>query len=76
MQQEIQSAYALYSSGQMQKAINLLKTLINDYPNEAILHNLSGACYSSLGLLDDAVRSYKLALIIKIINIVLIESFI
>jgi len=49
----------------MQKAIDLLKTLIDDYPNEAILHNLSGVCYSSLGQLDDAVRSYKSALIIK-----------
>ncbi len=65
MQKKIQSAYALYSSGQITQALILLKTLVNDYPNEAILHNLSGACYASLGRLDDAVNSYKEALIIK-----------
>jgi len=65
MQKQIQSAYALYSSGQIKKALILLKTLVNDYPNEAILHNLSGACYSSLGHLDEAVSSYREALRIK-----------
>ena len=44
MQKQIQSAFALYSSGQIEKALDLLKTLVNDYPNEAVIHNLSGAC--------------------------------
>ena len=65
MHKQIQSAFALYSSGQIEKALDLLKTLVNDYPNEAVIHNLSGACYSSLGRLDDAVNCYKKALIIK-----------
>jgi tetratricopeptide (TPR) repeat protein len=65
MREEIQSAIALYKSGQTQKAIDLIKILISKYPNEAMLFNLIGVCYSSLNQLNDAVISFKSALIIK-----------
>ena len=65
MQEQINSAVALYSSGQIQKALNLVKSLIKDNSKEAILHNIAGACYSSLGQLTDAIDSFNEAIKIK-----------
>ena len=65
MQEQINSAVTLYSSGQIQKALDLVKSLINDNSKEAILHNIAGACYSSLGQLTDAIDSFNEAIKIK-----------
>ena len=65
MQKQINSAIALYSSGQTHKALDSVKRLIKDNPDEAILHNISGACYSAMGKFEDAINSYKEALTIK-----------
>ena len=55
MQKQINYAVELYSSGQTHKALDLVKSLISDYPKEAILFNISGACYSALGETEDAI---------------------
>lgn len=65
MQNQIESAIALYSSGQPQKALDLIMPLLQDKPKEAILHNICGACYSALGNLKDAINSFNKALLIK-----------
>ena len=65
MQNQIESAIALYSSGQPQKALDLIMPLLQDKPKEAILHNICGACYSALGNLKDANNSFNKALLIK-----------
>jgi Flp pilus assembly protein TadD len=49
MQNQIKSAISLYNSGQFQEALALITGLIKESPREAILHNISGACYSALG---------------------------
>ena len=54
-QSQINSVITLYSNGQIQEALDSVGALIKDYPNEALLYNISGACYASLGQLDDAV---------------------
>ena len=64
-QARIQSVVTLYSNGQVQEALDSVQTLIKDYPKEALLHNICGACYSGLGQLDAAIKSYKQALAIK-----------
>ena len=64
-QVRIQSVVTLYSNGQVQEALDKVQTLIRDYPKEALLHNICGACYSGLGQLDAALKSYKQALAIK-----------
>ena len=51
-QEQIQSVIQLYSSGQLQEALDTAGSLIKDYPNEAMLYNISGACYAGLGQLD------------------------
>ena len=65
-QAQINSVIALFSSGQMQEALDSVETLIKDYPDEVTkLYNIRGACYASLGQLDAAVKRYKKALVIK-----------
>ena len=61
----INSVIELYSNGQIQKALDSLGDLIKDYPNEAILYNISGACYASLVQLDTAVKLYEKAIAMK-----------
>jgi len=64
-QTQVNSVIELYSSGQLQEALDTVEALIKDYSNEAMLYNISGACYAGLGQLDIAVQSYKKALSIK-----------
>ena len=64
-QTEIDSVIELYSNDQIQEALDTVEALIKDYPNEAILYNICGACYASLGQLDTAVKRYEKALDIK-----------
>ena len=64
-QSQIDSVIALYSNGQIQEALDSVGVLIKDYPNEALLYNVRGACYAGLGQLDTAVKSYEKLLVIK-----------
>ena len=65
LQTEINSVIALYSNGQIQEALDSVGALIKDYPDEAILYNISGACYASLVQLDTAVKFYEKAIAMK-----------
>ena len=62
---QINSVIALYSNGQIQAALDAVEALIKDYPNEAMLHNICGACYAGLGQLDTAVKRYEKSITIK-----------
>ena len=62
---EIQSAIVLHSNGQIQEALDIVETLIKDYPEVPLLFNISGACYAGLGQFDTAVMHYEQALTIK-----------
>ena len=64
-QTQINSVIELYSNGQIQEALDTAGALIKDYPNEALLYNICGACYAGLGQLDTAVKRYKRSLAIK-----------
>jgi predicted O-linked N-acetylglucosamine transferase (SPINDLY family) len=65
LQNEINSVIALYSNGQIQEALDSVGALTKDYPNEALLYNISGICYKTIGKLDEAVKSFEKALAIK-----------
>jgi Tfp pilus assembly protein PilF len=54
-----------YSSGQMNEALLGIADLIKDYPNDSLLFNVQGACYSEIGLNDSAITSFKNAIAIK-----------
>ena len=64
-QTQINSVIELYSDGQLQEALDSIETLTQDYPDEALLYNISGACYAGLGQLDTAVKRYEKSLAIK-----------
>ena len=64
-QAQIDSVIALYSNGQVQEALDSVEALIKDYPDEAILHNIGGACHASLGHLDTAIKHYERSLSIN-----------
>ena len=40
---EVESVFALYSSGEFQKAVEVIKSLNSLYPNQPLLFNLIGA---------------------------------
>ena len=62
LQEQINSIIALFSSGQIQEALDAVEALIKDYPDELVLFNISGACYAGLGQLDAAIKRYEQAL--------------
>ena len=64
-QTEINSVIDLFTNGQIQEALDSAGALIKDYPDEAILYNISGACYASLVQLDTAVKFYEKAIAMK-----------
>ena len=55
---KILSVIYFFNSGQIQDAIDTLEALIKDNPNDALLFNMIGGCYVSLGQLDIATVSY------------------
>ena len=50
-----------YSLGQINNAKISVQKLIDDFPNESLLYNILGACYSSAGPLDLAILNFKKA---------------
>ena len=62
---KILSVIYFFSNDQMPDAIDTVEALIKDYPNEALLYNMCGGCYVSLGQLDMAIKNYEKALAIK-----------
>ena len=62
---KINSIIELFSSGHVIKALDTVEILTGQYPNESLLHNISGVCYRATGQLEMAVKSFKKALVIK-----------
>jgi tetratricopeptide (TPR) repeat protein len=63
--EQIDTIISLYSNGNFQKTIEQINLLNNDYPNVPLLFNILGASYSSLGNLDQAIKSFATAVRIK-----------
>jgi len=62
---EINPVLELFTNGQIQEALDALDVLFKDYPDDALLFNIRGACYAGLGQKDAAVESYKKAVLLK-----------
>ena len=62
---KILSVIYFFTSGQIPDAIDTLEALIKDNPNDALLFNMIGGCYASVGQLDIAIKNYEKALAIK-----------
>ena len=63
-QEQIDSLILLYSSGQIEEALNRLESLKKINPKDAVLFNISGACYAKLGEPIIAIKQYDLAIAI------------
>ena len=64
-QEKINSVMELFSNGNYEKALKTLSFLMETYPNNSLLFNIKGACYAGLGQLENAVKSYKKAVLIN-----------
>jgi predicted TPR repeat methyltransferase len=62
---KILSVIYFFTNGQIPDAIDTLEALIKDNPNDALLFNMSGGCYASLGQQDKAIKYYEQAIAIK-----------
>ena len=64
-QEKINSVISLFNNGQIQETLFYVETLINGYPNSALLYNIRASCCREIGQLDDAVKDYERALALK-----------
>jgi tetratricopeptide (TPR) repeat protein len=62
---KINSVIELFSSGHVTEALETVKNLTSQHPNESLLHNISGVCFRATGQLEMAVKCFKKALVIK-----------
>ena len=54
-----------FSKGQILDALEVLKILIKNNPNDALLFNMIGGCYAALGEADMSIQNYEKALALK-----------
>jgi len=59
LKKEIKSIVDIYKSGDLSKAENLAKILINREPNIVFLHNLIGLIYVGMGKINLALKHYE-----------------
>ena len=61
-QAQLNEAMQSYSSGKFQEALYATQFLIKNFPNDPLLFNLIGACYSELGQIEFAINSFEKAI--------------
>ena len=59
---QIDLILSLFTNGKAQEAIDELEPLIKNRPDDAVLFNISGACYAQLGEPIIAMRKYDKAI--------------
>ena len=64
-QTQLDKVMGFYSSGQMNKALDAVGALIEDFPNEYLLFNICGACHSEIGSIQLAIENFKKAISIN-----------
>ena len=63
-QEQIDSVISILSIGNFQEALEKTAILRQQYPDESLLSNISGACYQGLGQFENAIEYYEKAIII------------
>lgn len=64
-QKQLDEVMEFYSQGQIDKAQLLANNLINNFPQESLLYNILGACYSEIGPIDSAIENFEQAIALK-----------
>jgi len=59
--EELNSVYSLYRNSKTKEAIDKINVLNEYYPNTPILFNILGACYESLGELQNSIKAFETA---------------
>ena len=59
---EIDEVMQFYSLRQMDKAQSAVQRLLKEFPNDSLLYNISGACFSEAGKIEFAINSFEKAL--------------
>ena len=62
---QLDEVMKLYSSGLIEESLSAVNLIIQEHPNEPILFNISGACYSEIGPIDSAISNFKKAISLK-----------
>ena len=62
---QLQALINLYSQSQLQEALKEAESLIQSFPQSAILFNVQGAVFKDLGRLDQSIEAYNKALATK-----------
>ena len=57
-QDQIDFVMSLYSSGKIIEAIESINELVQKFPKEPLLYNISGACYLAAEMIQEALKSY------------------
>ena len=64
-QNQLDEVMELFSNSQFDSAQMLVQKLIENFPNDALLFNISGACFNEMGQIDLAINNFEKALLIK-----------
>ena len=64
-QTEFDEVIKLYTNGQFEEVIYKIKAINENYPNLPLLFNILGASYRAINQLDNAVKSFEKAIVIK-----------
>ena len=62
LKDKIKPIIELYKKGHFLEALDSIKTLKKNYPNEPLIFNICGVCYARLEKLDEAITSYERAI--------------
>jgi protein O-GlcNAc transferase len=62
LRKEIDDVLSIFSNNSFQEALDSIEAIKEEYPNEAILFNIQGACYAGLGHINKAIENYKKAI--------------
>ncbi|NBO10618.1 MAG: hypothetical protein EBV25_03450, partial [Methylophilaceae bacterium] len=58
-QQELEGLINLLNQGQLQATANMAQSMLRNYPNTFMIHNLLGIALDGLGDHQTAIESYK-----------------
>ena len=61
-QTQLNELMRLYSSGEFKEVLAAIQFLIKDFPNEPLLFNISGACFSEIGPVESAIKNFEIAI--------------
>ena len=63
---QLDEVMSFYSAGEIKLALQCVESLIKEFPNEYLLFNIRGACYSEIGSIESAIENFKKAIELKI----------